>query len=190
MSNINHTLYVIVGASGGGKDTLVQEFIKAYPNYSQVLSYTTRRHRYDGENTHIFIEKDEVEQYEDEMVAYTNFCGNEYFATSKQLKANDFYVIDPKGINFLNEKLKEYETSNMNIVTINITASMPRRYMRMRKRGDSLINTIKRLANDRVEFKNFKYNHKITNNNFYTAFEELTHIVAIESLYALQGGDK
>ena len=162
------TVILVVAKSGVGKDSVIQGLIKKRPNLSQVKSYATRKPRYENEDTHIFITRNMVDKFRDEMIAYTEFHGNIYFATVTQLEENDFYVIDPKGVDFLKELLQQNEEYNnkFNIKTVYIEASVFRRFTRMLKRGDGIVKTIKRLANDRKEFKNFVGDINITNDDF------------------------
>ena len=64
-------IYVLIGESGSGKDTIAKELSKL--GYKQVISYTTRPPRYTGEDTHIFIPPEEVKNYE--LAAYTMYDG-------------------------------------------------------------------------------------------------------------------
>ena len=172
-----HRVHLICGSSGSGKDTLVQEFIKRNTEYSQIISYTTRKPRYDGENTHIFITEDEVEQYRNQMIAYTFYNNHHYFATVDQLRKHNFYVVDPKGVEYLKTRAQELRLTDIDIIPIHIQVSLPRRFTRMRKRGDSYVNTIKRLVNDHKEFKNFRSEFVIENKNFKEALSDLDFLV-------------
>lgn len=87
--------YLIVGRSGTGKDTLAN--LLAERGLKVLKSYTTRAPRYEGEDTHIFINKDKADSYTDK-IATTTINGVEYFATRKQLDECDIYIIDPNGI--------------------------------------------------------------------------------------------
>lgn len=87
--------YLIVGRSGTGKDTLANAL--AERGLKVLKSYSTRAPRYEGEDTHIFIDKDAVDSYKDK-VASTVINGEDYFATRKQLDECDIYIIDPNGL--------------------------------------------------------------------------------------------
>lgn len=86
--------YLIIGRTGRGKDTIAKALESR--GLVQLKSYTTREPRYEGEDTHIFITKEEASKYSDK-VARTEINGVEYFATRKQLEESDIYVIDPRG---------------------------------------------------------------------------------------------
>ena len=143
-----HTVFLIIGKSGAGKDTIVKELCSRY-GYKQLISYTTRQRRYEGENTHIFISEDEYEAHKasGDIVAYTFYNGNHYFATRGQLYECDLYVIDPAGVDYLKERI-----SNVNLVGIYLDIDRTTQMIRMMKRGDSFDKVIKRIENDREAF--------------------------------------
>ena len=95
---------LIVGRTGSGKDTYAKYLEKLY--LKGVCSYTTRPRRPGEGDTHIFIEKEEVENFPNK-VAYTEINGYEYFSTKEQLDKSDFYIIDPEGINYLNQNFPD-----------------------------------------------------------------------------------
>ena len=112
MSIDKKTIFLIVGQTASGKDSLINAMcnIEKPPkqdvfgdfwrqgNYKQLISYATRPRRENEGDTHIFIQPSEVEQYKDQIVAYTKIGDYEYFATKDQLKECDFYIIDYLGI--------------------------------------------------------------------------------------------
>ena len=152
-----NNIYLIVGASGAGK-TLLTETLEQEYGYKSIQSYTTRKPRYDGEKGHTFVTNEEFDKLTD-MVAYTEFCGHRYCATSQQVDENDLYVIDPKGIEFF----KNNYNGNKGIKIIYIESSTSTRYERMCKRhqknGDSRLKAsekaLERIENDVVEFYGF-----------------------------------
>lgn len=88
---------LIAGRTGRGKDW----FAKILENHGfKILkSYSTRKPRFEGENTHIFITDEEADAIpEEDKVATTEINGVKYFATKQQLEECDVYIIDPKGI--------------------------------------------------------------------------------------------
>jgi dephospho-CoA kinase len=94
--------FLIVGRTGSGKDYLAEQLSKR--GYKILKSYTTRERRTSNEDTHIFINKDEAIKYKD-RIAETKIGDIEYFATKQQLLDNDIYVIDPKGLYVLLNKM-------------------------------------------------------------------------------------
>ena len=120
-------LYLICGQSGTGKSTLAEKLEQEY-NIKQVLSYTTRKPRYEGENTHIFISDRRFDKLKD-IVAFTEFDGHRYCATKAQLDDCGTYVIDPEGIDTLR---KNYTDKPLKVIYLKAHAGI--RYERMKER--------------------------------------------------------
>lgn len=90
---------LIIGRTATGKDTL-REALEKHANMTFVKSYATRPKRFENEDTHIFITKDEQKEIEknDVVIAKTTIANNDYFATKSQVEKADGYIIDPIGI--------------------------------------------------------------------------------------------
>lgn len=98
---------LIVARTSRGKDYL-RELLESSYNWKFVKSRTTRKPRYEGENTHIFISREEAEATtESEIIAKTEINGEIYFATKEDLDKADAYIIDPNGIEYLCDKCKD-----------------------------------------------------------------------------------
>lgn len=99
-------IVLIVGDFGVGKDTVADMIIKESLRYNdcekfqKILSYCTREPRYEGENTHIFVTKEEFLQYND-FIAYTVIDGKYYGARKSQFDPSkvNLYCVDGKGVN-------------------------------------------------------------------------------------------
>lgn len=145
-------LILLCGESGSGKDT-VAKILKNKYDLKQVISYTTRQPRYENEDTHIFITKNEIDKYKNDMVGYTYYNNNYYFATNKQVEECDVYIIDLLGI----EYFKHHYQGDKEVLIVYLQVPDEVRKERMKQRGDSNINTLDRLEYDRDAFKNAKY---------------------------------
>ena len=97
-------IYLIVGRTGSGKDYLANKLVEK--GFKAVKSYSTRPPRYEGEDSHIFISKEESPKYTDK-VATTQIGEFEYFATAKQVNESDIYIIDPKGLYELTDNMPD-----------------------------------------------------------------------------------
>lgn len=140
-------IYLIVGKSGVGKTSVIDELCKRY-GLSEVISYTTRSRRLKEGNTHIFIDKKTFESIKDNLVAFTEFDGNLYGVDAQAIEDNDLYSIDLQGINFFR---KNYKGSKPFKVIL-IDAPEDVCHMRMIERGDKPLDIARRLANDKQEF--------------------------------------
>ena len=128
----------LIGASGSGKSTLAKRLVDK--GYKEVVSYTTRPKRYEGEEGHIF-----VDEYSGDGVAYSKFNGYEYWCTQEQLDECDVYVVDWNGIDMLKER-------GIEGVVVYIDVSEEERVRRMKLRGDSDEMIRSRIENDRKMF--------------------------------------
>lgn len=162
-------VYLIVGRSGSGKDSIVDGVVNQ--GYSRIVSYTTRPRRLNEKNTHIFISDTEVDSYRDDMCAYTKIGEYEYFATYEQLMNNDLYIIDPAGLqNLISKKeLKQHKSlENINFVVIYVYVPQELRLGRILEiRKDSPEVVAKRLKDEDDQFTEFerkkRYDYMIEN---------------------------
>ena len=139
-------IYLIVGASGSGKTSLVTELEKRY-GYKSIPSYTTRPPRHESELGHTFVTKEEFDKLEN-IVAYTEYDNNFYAATSEQVNNYDLYVIDPAGIKYF----KENFVGAKGVVIIYLKSPLTVRMERMEQRNgfDEALNRVKK---DIIVFK-------------------------------------
>lgn len=101
-------LITITGPSGAGKDT-VARMLSDLGDYKVICSYTTRPKRegeIDGVEHH-FVEKCDVPH--DNMLAYTQYGGYEYWTTVEQVGDKVIYAIDEDGLKSLCEKFPDIE---------------------------------------------------------------------------------
>lgn len=156
---------LLIGESGSGKSTIAQKLCEEY-GLKELQSYTDRPKRYEGETGHIFVTKEEADEIylRERIVAYTEFNGNRYFATMKQLEESDIYVIDPDGLESL---VKSYDMITKSIYAIYVLTTERERYERMRNRGDSEEMALQRLSHDREKFnKTFTVSNIVRNKYF------------------------
>lgn len=180
---IIHKIFCIIGRTGVGKSVITNKAAQKL-DMKILKSYTTRSMR-KGETVeksdHSFINPEEVDQYRDDMVAYTDRVGYCSFATYQQLFNSDFYIINPTGLYEL--KLK---TKDMDIELIPVYISVPYRQTleNAKKRGD--IESWKaNYEKENEEFKSFEHSdlirYRILNNGAIDqAVDKLTRIVEKE----------
>lgn len=143
-------IYLIVGASGTGKDTIVNHICDK-TNLTRVKSYTTRPRRKGKTEklSHIFVNDNQFRVLRNK-VAYSEYNGYKYCATTKQIDNNDLYIIDEAGI----ESLVENYKGNKQFKIIKIYTSESERKRRMELRGDTPENIESRIEYDKYAFIN------------------------------------
>ena len=176
-------VFLVIGRSGSGKDTLVNYMCQKY-GLKKLKSYTTRPPRQNEEDTHIFISPEDVQKYQDDIIAYTKIGEFEYFATKSQLKDINFYIIDPKGVQDLENipNLKE----EYSFIKLLIYLPEKERKKRIALRGDSEEAFLKRQEGEKQQFDNFElqtdlFDYAICNMDLIEAQKELEHIVQFET---------
>lgn len=147
--NPSNNFILLVGASGSGKTT-ISNYLRDHYKMKPLVSYTTRKPRYDGEDNHIFVSLDEFGDLKDhhELVAWTTYDSNYYCATSEQVENSDIYTVDPYGINYFKEHYKG--SKNPIVVYLNVPEDV--RLQRMDERGDSKEDAKHRADMDLVDF--------------------------------------
>ena len=175
-----HIVVLLVGSSASGKDSIAHELVKL--GYSQVLSYATRPQRINEGNTHIFIHDGEVDQYKKNMIALTVIGSFTYFATRQQLEESDLYVIDPTGVKYLKQLVKDIK-----FITIHINLPEEVRFQRAISRGDKKGDIIKRFIDESERFKDFvvngEYDYSVTNDNLEKTVSVIKSIIEWEKFY-------
>ena len=142
-----NNIYLIVGRSGSGKDTVVDYLCKHY-GYKRIVSYTTRPPR-NAQDKHIFVTDEEFDRLKN-IVAYTEYNGYRYCATAEQVEDADLYIIDPAGV----EYFKRLYKGNKGVKVIGLLVADLLALRRMLNRGDSLKQVSERCQNDRIIFSN------------------------------------
>lgn len=147
--NVNKKEFCIVGESGSGK-TSVAELLEKETGLKNIQSFTTRKPRYEGETGHIFTTE---KQYQcnkagNKIVAETYFNGNYYWTNKGQFNQDCIYVIDPVGVKYLKERMKDTE-----IIVIYLKASKQNRYIRMMARDMDNNKAMERIEHDEEAFK-------------------------------------
>lgn len=143
-------IYLVVGCSGVGKTTIVNQLCSKY-NLKSVESYTTREPRFDREQGHTFISENEFDNLEN-IIAYTKFNGFRYCATAEQIDNADFYVVDLSGV----ETFKNLYKGEKRPSVIYLAVDENIRKQRMIERGDTSKKAEERIRHDKKAFANYK----------------------------------
>ena len=143
-------LILLVGKSGSGKTTIAKHLEDNY-DMKMLDSYTTRPPRNEGEIGHEFVD---VEFYENakDIVAYTFFDGNHYWASQQQCEEADIYVVDPDGVDMFE---MNFDKSKRRYVIVYLDVPVHTRFIRMVKRDGSIKKALRRIIHDHKKFGNF-----------------------------------
>lgn len=160
----------IVGKAGSGKNTIVDQLIKTYPEkFNRIISCTTRPCREKEQNgiDYYFINEDEFKNkiFNNEMMECTYFNGWAYGTTTDSYLDNKINVgiFNPKGIQNLSQ------IPDINLTVIYITCSDKIRLIRQlnRELEPNIQEIIRRFFADAADFEKFESNYfKIPNQNF------------------------
>lgn len=198
---MNDTIVLIVGESGSGKTALVSALEKQKSLIS-IPSYTTRPKRSENEYGHIFVNDEDFSQLKD-IVAYTEYNGYKYCATSEQVENHDLYVIDKAGVDFF----KKAYHGKKQVKTIYIKSSISTRVKRMEDRfiADNNINIdnlssedinailknfgniMERIVNDSIDFKNVEHIADLVVENNNRSFQDM--VKEVWEFISNEGGD-
>lgn len=174
-----HNLYLIIGRTASGKDSLTRAVAQKY-GLKVLTSYTTRPKRPGEINEHIFINKDDVAKYQSDIVAYTKIGEYEYFTTKQQVFDNDCYIIDPNGVKFLQEKLQNTQDIQLHLIYI-AADYVTRKHRALNQRKDHLVTFELRCEAEEDQFIEFEceqaWDKRIENNNFQLALNELEQYI-------------
>lgn len=166
-------LYLIVGESGTGKDTVVNS-LNRYGGLTRVKSYTTRPSRSTEEDklSHIFVDVMTKDDFSN-AVAYTHYNEYDYWVTQSQLDKSDLYIIDPSGIDYF----KEHYKGERPFKIINLYVDEQERINRMKSRGDNDENIKQRVFYDKSAFKNISADVKIENRTLQDCIKNILNYI-------------
>lgn len=159
---MSDNIYLLVGESGCGKTTLVEDLARVF-GWHAIESYTTRPRRQFESFGHIFVTDQEFDALTD-IVAYTEFNGCRYAVTYSQIEENELYIVDPSGVEYFVENYRGRKKPKV----VYIKVPEHQCLARMRKRGDSIDAAVRRVLHDRKAF---------------LAFEDMADFVVVNDIY-------
>ena len=177
----NHKLFCIMSKTASGKDTLTKKLCED-TGMKAIVSYTTRPRRTNEGDTHIFVDDSVYEQMKDNLAAYTEINGFRYWTTIEQIYDNDIYIIDPNGL----ETLENLGLEDIDLCSIYINVPIDIRLERALYRGDSLEDFFSRNKSEMRQFIQMKaaggFDYAISNLNEDKAYAVLKYIVEVETV--------
>jgi guanylate kinase len=176
-------LFVVSGASGVGKSTVLSKVMAARDDLSFSVSATTREPRPgEQEGVHYyFITKEQFEALiaEDAFIEYDNHAKNYYGTPMKQLEEKmekGHVILDIEPVGAKNVKDKRPDATLIFI----LPPSAEELERRLRSRGDTSEEQIQiRLERAKWEMDQASwYDHTVTNNQVEACAEEILNIIA------------
>lgn len=171
-------MIVLTGASASGK-TEVAKLLIAKHGVSKVVTHTTRSIRLgeaDGVDYH-FVSKEEFLRLkeQDYFIETTEYNGNYYGTSKKEVASNKALIVDPSGVQSFQD------LHDPTIIIFRLLASETTRFNRMIIRGDSLEGIKRRIAEDKEWFAEDKYSdvHYTINTDYITIEEVADQIFKI-----------
>jgi guanylate kinase len=142
-------MLILVGASASGKTEVAKLLFKKY-GLIKAITHTTRPKREHEKNgvDYYFVSKTKFLELldADYFVEHTEYNGNYYGCSKKEISDNKVVIVDANG-------LKSFKALNdSKIITFLLYADEETRLNRMIARGDKLIDAQKRIDNDRKDF--------------------------------------
>lgn len=174
-------MIVLVGASASGK-TEVARTLKNKYGLTKIITHTTRAMRsneVDGVDYHfVTVETFLSLKKENYFVETTEYNGNFYGTSRKEIEDNKVLVVDPNGLHAF------VALGDPRIVTFFLNAAEATREKRMLSRGDALDAIAKRLETDRFDFS---FN-QVGRTDFVIDTEKLSVEEVADSIYKLYIG--
>jgi guanylate kinase len=155
---VKNLLLVLMGESGSGKDTILNQLIEHH-NFKRVVTYTTRPKRpleVNGVDYHFVSEKQFKNELLDKKVLLEHNVFNDWhygFTLDGLDYENENYVliITPSGFATLRKTLGE-----KNITSIYLDVHERERIIRLAQRGDDIDELMRRVKADRIDFSGIK----------------------------------
>lgn len=173
---------IIIGATCSGKTKIVDELVKR--GYNKIVTYTTRPKRdgeVDGKDYHFVSEDYFLSKVRNNFFAeykeYDTAFGKWYYGVSYDSIENstekDIIILTPSGVTDLKQR---FSSDKMNILYVyaNQKTIKKRSEKRGEYKGEKKLEAIRRLEQDRIDFKNAELlADRIFYNNFDTDLNEV-----------------
>lgn len=175
-----YKLVILIGKSGSGKDTILEEVLK-HKDFNPVVSMTTRPPRedeIDGKD-YIFVDSDTFTKYllEDKLIEATIFNNWAYGTpySSLSFEKTNIAVLNPEGVRILKEDNK------LNVTVIYINASDKTRLIRQlqREENPNIQEILRRYGADEKDFEPSKIKPLVDYTLDNETKEDLQHIVSL-----------
>lgn len=152
---------ILVGASASGKSTLAKEFEKQNPNFSRIVTYTTRPKR-EGEIDTVdyhFVSDEVFESMVkgDMFVEHADYRGWHYGTAVNFGKNEDkIVVLTPAGARAFRRYAKEHPELGLDIFVVYLEVDRRSRLIKMLQRDSDIDECTRRSLSDVGQFDSFE----------------------------------
>ena len=173
-------MIILLGESCAGKSTIEKRL-----DLNRIISYTTRPMRM-GESNHVdyhFItdKKFDTKFKNNDFVEYTYYNGWNYAVAGEDCKDDSIVTVEPVGYRMLKRN------KNLNITCFYIKVDERERMIRMMKRGDIVMEAIRRIISDSGLFSGIEheidYIIKNPDGKLEDAIDEIDEILTKNNIY-------
>ena len=166
------TIFCLIGGSGSGKSSILNEMKKTYEDFLELISHCANRPIRSGEIDGVsynFVDPAEFSRMRDndELAEYAEYAGGSYGLSRKaifdtfELTDTAAFICDANGFNDIKIFSRSY---GYEVISINIRAPLTTLKARMKKRGETAETIEKRLTKAKEELKMTGFDYVINNN--------------------------
>ena len=170
-------MIVIIGESGCGKSSLVNAFVKRFPSYKRVVTYTTRPMRpgeVDGVDYHFVTEEQFKELDNNYKLAECNIYRGWHYGTPRIDDYGDKFIVvlTPAGLREFKRGVTE--SARRLITSVYLDVDRRSRLINLLKRGDDIEESYRRSLSDVGQFDGVEHevDFVIKNPNFEHSIDE------------------
>ena len=171
-------MIAIIGESGCGKSTMVDEFLKKNKLYKKIIPYTTRpirQNEIDGREYH-FITKEKFDELESNGFFVETSCYREWwYGLSKEDCKNAFkhtlVITTPAGVRMM-------KANNIDVIAVYLYVDRASRMINLIRRGDNVDEAYRRNLSDVGQFDGVveEVNYVIDNTEYHMNVEQVVHV--------------
>lgn len=162
-----YNVIALIGEAGSGKDTIMQNILKHYNGFNEIISCTTRPIRegeVEGVNYYYYSDETFLSKVKNnEMLEATNFNGWYYGTSYDSLRSDcpNIGVFNPDGIRAM------IESPDVNVIVFKIVCSNKTRLLRQLNREDhpNVDEIVRRYEADKQDFSHLDFYYIEIKNN-------------------------
>lgn len=179
-------ILILVGESASGKSTLAKQFEKDNPNFSRIVTYTTRPKR-EGEIDTVDYHFINALAFDNMIkqgcfVEHASYRGWQYGTAINFGKDDDkIVVLTPAGARAFRRYAEAHPELNLDILVVYLNVDRRSRLIKMLQRGDDIEECTRRSLSDVGQFDSFENEADFTINNekYINSVEDLSWYLGV-----------